>query len=290
MLAQISLTPTESKKLISMAIVQMEVVKRAAREGIVVMHPSSSIYFIAEALAGRKPATDVWLCGAIVPKGACVEKSVFEGSHSVAHPGGYTPRAFGHSLVFEHGVLSQGEPLESLLERLKPTDVYIKGANALDVEGNVGVLIGSGAKGGTISRVVAARKQKEFNLIFPVGLEKLIPVTVKEASAAARGKFNDYSMGIACSMLPINFGTVVTELKAFSILSGVVATPIAAGGVGGAEGAITLVLEGDKEQMTKAISYAEQSKGAVLPQVRLHSCANCANHSCDFPMVGKPWA
>lgn len=290
MLAQISLTPSESKKLISNAIIQTDMFKRAAADGIVVLHPSSSTYFIAEALAGHRAAPGVWLCGAIVPKGACVEKSVFEGSHSVAHPGGYTPQAYGLSLVFEHGMLSQGESLESLLGRMKPTDVYVKGVNALDVDGNVGVLVGSGAKGGTISRVVAAHRQKEFNVIFPVGLEKLIPVKIKEASAAARGRFNDYSMGIACSMLPINFGTTVTEVKAFNILSGATATPIAAGGVGGAEGAITLVLEGDKEQVTRAINCAEQAKGAVLPNIRLHSCADCANKSCDFPMAGKPWA
>ncbi len=290
MFAQVTLTPTESKKLIAFAVAEMDVVKNALADGIVAMHPSSSTYFVAETIIGQRPKTNVWLCGAIVPKAACVEKSVFEGPHSVAMPGGYRPQGFGHSMVIEKGVLTQGTPLEETLGRMKTSDVYIKGVNALDIQGNVGILIGSGAKGGTISKVVAAHKEKPFNLIFPVGLEKLIPISVKEAAAAARGKKNEYSMGISCNMLPCDQGTVVTELKAFQLLSGVTATPIASGGVGGAEGSVTLVLQGEKEQVLKAIQYAERSKGARLPQVRLYECDNCANASCDFPIVGKPWS
>jgi hypothetical protein len=45
MLAQIVLTPVESKKLISKAVAQLEVVRHAATEGMVVLHPSSSTYF-----------------------------------------------------------------------------------------------------------------------------------------------------------------------------------------------------------------------------------------------------
>ena len=70
MRAQISLTPTESKKLIAKAVVNMDVVKRALAEGIVVMHPSSSTFFIAEELTGKRPQTPVWVCGVIVPNGA----------------------------------------------------------------------------------------------------------------------------------------------------------------------------------------------------------------------------
>lgn len=42
MLAQVSLTPTESKKLIAKAVAEMDVVKKAANQGIVALHPSSS--------------------------------------------------------------------------------------------------------------------------------------------------------------------------------------------------------------------------------------------------------
>jgi hypothetical protein len=58
MLAQIVLTPAESKKLISKAIAKIDVVKQAATEGMVVLHPSSSTYFIVEEITGAKPKTN----------------------------------------------------------------------------------------------------------------------------------------------------------------------------------------------------------------------------------------
>ena len=61
MRAQVSLTPTESKKLIAKAVIMMDEVKHALVEGMVVIHPSSSTIFIAEELIGRRPKTSVWI-------------------------------------------------------------------------------------------------------------------------------------------------------------------------------------------------------------------------------------
>lgn len=51
--------------------------------------------------------------------------------------------------------------------------MHFKGVNALDTQGNVGVLIGNPIEGGSIGRVLATWRKKEFNLIFPFGLGKL---------------------------------------------------------------------------------------------------------------------
>lgn len=73
-------------------------------------------------------------------------------------------------------------------------------------------------------------------------------------------------MGGACALWPCE-GIVITELKAVEILSGgATATPISAGGLAGAEGAITMVIEGDNSQMTKVIKAIEECKGAKLPR------------------------
>ena len=82
MLAQVILTPTESKKLIAMAIAKLDVVRQAAQEGMVVMHPSSSTYFIFEELTGTKPKTNYWVCGVVTPRGTCVEMAMLSGGHS----------------------------------------------------------------------------------------------------------------------------------------------------------------------------------------------------------------
>ena len=71
MLAQVSLIPTESKKLIAKAVANLGVVKKAVDQGTVVLHPSSSTIFIAEEIIGESPKTPVWVCGLIVPKGTC---------------------------------------------------------------------------------------------------------------------------------------------------------------------------------------------------------------------------
>jgi hypothetical protein len=67
MRVQVILTPTESKKLIAKAAAGVDVVKKAARDGMVVMHPSSSTWFIVEELTGSRPRTNVWVCGTITP-------------------------------------------------------------------------------------------------------------------------------------------------------------------------------------------------------------------------------
>jgi len=298
MLAQVSLIPAESKKLIAKAITKIEIFQKASREGVIVLHPSSSTYFIFEEVTGRKPPTNVWVCGVIVPKGTCIEMGAMmgghpvsangeQGSHSAARP---IPGNFPHSWVLRKGEVSRQEPLRVLLEAMGPDDVYVKGVNALDVEGKVGVLWGNVTEGGTAALVMATQRRKGFHLIFPTGLEKLIPFPIKEVTKEAKRFEYDYSMGMPCGLLPCE-GMVVTELKAIEILSGATAIPISAGGLGGAEGAITLVIKGTKEQVTKAIQMIEDSKGARLPQVRISNCNDCplSSSTCGFPLKDKHW-
>ena len=288
MRAQISLTPTESKKLIAKAVVNMDVVKRALAEGLVVLHPSSSTFFIVEEITGKRPNTPVWVCGIIGPKGACVSVGAYKLSTEHKELVTKTPEDFDVSWVIEGGKLSTGTTLRDLFERMGPKDVYIKGVNALDTEGTVGVLTGNRVGAGTIGRVVSASRRKGFSLIFPVGLEKLIPGRIKDAAREALRTQYEYSMGLACALFPCK-GTVVTELKAIEIMSGATAIPISAGGLDGAEGSVTLVIKGEKEQVSKAIEYAEQSKGSHLPSATTPICDGCQLPNCDFSMKGKSW-
>jgi hypothetical protein len=56
MLAQVVLTPAESKKLIAKAVAKLEAVQQAAKKGIVALHPSSSTYFIIEEVRNLRPS------------------------------------------------------------------------------------------------------------------------------------------------------------------------------------------------------------------------------------------
>jgi hypothetical protein len=298
MIAQVSLIPAESKKLISKAIAKMDIFQTALKKGLVILHPSSSSYFLFEEVTGRKPPSNVWVCGLIAPKGTCVEMGAMLGSHAssanveeIAYNSAKpNPKTFPHCWVFRKGEVSHQEPLGALLEEMGPNDVYVKGVNALDTDGKVGVLWGNLSEGGTAAVVMAAQRQKGFHVIFPAGLEKLIPFSIQEAARETKRFECDYSMGMPCGLLPCD-GIVVTELRAIEILSGARAIPIAGGGLGGAEGAVTLVIKGDQEQVTKAIRYVEDAKGARLPPVRLSNCTECplSSTSCRFPLSDKPW-
>ena len=141
MRAQIVLTTAESKKLIAKAVARLDVVQQAAKEGTVALHPSSSTYFIVEEITGAKPKTNYWVCGVVTPRGMCVEMAMVLGD-------GYSPREVSSdpgdlraTWIIEKGKPSAEESLSSLLNRMNPSDVYIKGVNALDSEGNVSVLL-----------------------------------------------------------------------------------------------------------------------------------------------------
>jgi hypothetical protein len=65
------------------------------------------------------------------------------------------------------------------MKQMTAKDVFIKGVNALDTQGNAGVLIGESA---SLGMVLSTWKKKKFTLIYPVGLEKLIPISIHQAT------------------------------------------------------------------------------------------------------------
>lgn len=289
MLAQVILTPTESKKLISKAIAKLDIVRKAAIEGMVLLHPSSSTYFIIEELTGEKPKTNYWVCGVVTPKGMCVEMAMELGPDTPKSTTDTHPGESSSWWIIENGKLAAKEKLSESLNRMRPTDVFIKGVNALDPQGNVGILIGDPLQGGTLGVILSAWRKKKFNLIYPVGLEKLIPIPISQATKEGKQAQYEYGMGLPTGLFPCSDGKTVTELDSIEILSGATAVPMAAGGLGGAEGAITLIIKGTNEQVKKAIDYVEQSKGAKLPQLRLSNCNDCTVPHCRFPVGDKHW-
>jgi hypothetical protein len=276
---QIVLNPTESKRLIAKAIVEMDVFRKAIRDGIVVIHPSSTTYYIFEFVTGQKPE-GIWLVGMLCPKGACVEgltQRVMEEDHYQELS---DPANFPFSWVFRKGKLERSEKLSDVLNEMGEGDVYVKGVNAIDDHGYVGVLLASLA-GGTIGKVLRAEKQRKFTMIYAGGLEKFIPGSLqKVAKDSGRPNTSD-AMGIPCAILPIR-GQAVTEVEALNILTGADGIPIAAGGVGGAEGSIMMVVKGNEEQVKQAIQLARDMKDAKLPSIIMPVCRTCHLSGCYY--------
>ena len=286
MLAQVVLTTAESKKLIAKAVAKLDVVRQAAMDGMVVIHPSSSTYFIFEELVGAKPGTNYWVCGVVTPRGMCVEMAMAFGDHS-PRTVKFDPGKLRGLWAIKKGKVLTEKTLSELMEQITPADVFIKGANALDTQGGVGVLIGESAG---LGMVLSTWRKKKFTLVYPVGLEKLIPVPVRQAAVEAKQARYEYGMGLPAGLFPYPDGKTITEIDAVKTLSGAVAVPIASGGLGGAEGATTLIIKGTDKQVRDAIGFIEQSKGAKLPSLRLSNCSDCSVPHCRFPVGDKHWA
>ncbi|MFB0560367.1 MAG: hypothetical protein ACETWM_03870 [Candidatus Lokiarchaeia archaeon] len=272
MRAQVSLTPTESKKLISKATVKLDEVQKALKDGTVIIHPSTTTSFIMEEL-GKK--TRGITCGAVVPRGTCFALEAildFNIAEGIEVPELFMP------WVLKNGELLKEATYKEALKEIGPEDVYIKTGNALDLQGNVGVLIGSRA-GGTVGVAYMVCKARGTHIILPIGLEKLIPIPVREASREAGIARMDYSMGLPVGLFPID-GTVITEVEAINILTGATAVPISAGGIQGAEGAVTLVIKGDEKSVKNAIGILEEVKGAKLAKVTVPDCSTCPVEAC----------
>ncbi|OGP90001.1 MAG: hypothetical protein A2156_01380 [Deltaproteobacteria bacterium RBG_16_48_10] len=282
--AQVTLIPSESKKLVADAIAETDLIKKAREKGIIVVHPSSTTLFLIERLIGRRPQ-GIWVCGLVLPKGLCISREYqreYEGTGLFARMGSHERHDMGQNpfaWVLEKGVFQTGIPLVSLLSKMGKGDVYVKGANAVDPDRKVGVLYGS-VGAGTVGRVIAASRRKGFTILLPIGLEKLIPTSIAHAAKRASLKA-EWAMGIPVGLIPVP-GTVVTEVEAVSILSGATATVIGAGGLAGAEGAVTFVIRGSKEKVDRALQAVRAVKGATLPEVLPGECPSCRYATCHL--------
>ncbi len=277
MAMQITLTPAESKALIAKSLLKLEFFENALKNGVVVVHPSSTTYFLYRELTGKYPDRS-WVCGVIVREGACINRETLEELVKV----GATENIarFNQFWVFRKGKLVETPPISELLEMLGEGDVYVKTGNALDSKGNVGVLVGAPDGKGTVGRFYEKSKEKGFKVLIPIGLEKLVP-SVDVASEVADPQKVKYSMGMPLKLFKLK-GHVVTEVEAIELLVGARAIPIASGGLSGAEGSVTLFVDGTEDRLEKLRDIILKIKGIELPRIEIPDCRDCSWKTCKI--------
>jgi hypothetical protein len=242
---QFVLTVSESKRLIARGIKQYAPVRRALAEGTVIVCTGSTNAYVYEELTGRKIEKWRFITGHMVPA-----KGI---------RGSKRPAADIANLVIRRGRVEEPCDWMKALAEAKAGDVILKGANALNYERRqAGVLIGH-PEGGTMGRMLGVAVARRVQVIHPVGLEKSVPVDLVEA--AGRVSSVTEGLGQRAATLWVSPGQVFTEIEALEVLCGVRATPLAAGGIGGAEGAVRLLLEGEAEQVVAAGKLIEQIAG-----------------------------
>jgi hypothetical protein len=148
--------------------------------------------------------------------------------------------------VIAKGHWVRGKSIFDVVDDLREGDVIIKGANAIDSARKQAAILIRHPKGGTIGSILQAVVGRRVRLMLPVGLEKRVLSDLNELAA----KVN--SPGCSGPRLFPVAGEVFTEIEALSLLAGVHAEIVAAGGVRGAEGAVWLGVWGSNDAVEKA--------------------------------------
>jgi hypothetical protein len=236
---QFVLTPASAKRLIGKALAVHPAVQAALQSATLVIVAGTTNGYVAEEILktlGQEEGFTKrrFFRGIVLPPGSTTEMGRLPNESD-----------FPGDVVIVKGVWKKGMTIFDVAESLREGDVILKGANALDpVRHQAAVLIGH-PRGGTVGAALQAAVGRRVRLILPVGLEKRVQGDLMALATRLNVP--------GCSgprLLPVP-GEVFTEIEAIRQLCGAEAEMMAAGGVGGAEGAVWLALHGSSEQMEK---------------------------------------
>jgi len=241
--AQIILTVSESKRLIAKAVAQMPVVKKALKNGMVIIAKGTTNTYVAEEILGKKIAHGAYVLGRTYPEKDGKRLGSVRGIGEV---------------ILVKGKHREDLSLAEAVRMLKPGDVVMKGANALDYKNKTASVIVGSSSAGTTGKIMPYVLGRKAHLIIPVGLEKEVsgdPIDIAKKMCEPIESLNKIP-----SMFFLN-GQIVTELEALRLLTGVSVFQAAAGGIGGAEGSVRLICRGTREQVLEALKLAKEIQG-----------------------------
>lgn len=225
-----SLTVSESKRLIAKGVAQADFVRRAMDEGTLAIGSGTTNGYLVEELTGEP-----------------IDKTQFVTGHTV--PDGYSGPQLAYALP--DLVIRKGERLDikavDALPDMGPGDVFVKGVNAINYARNQAAVLIGHPTGGNVGAALGIIVARRIRYLHPAGLEK--DTSVDLTAAAERLNRDPAGKGPALWVVP---GDIFTEIEALRVLAGVEATPVGAGGVGGAEGAVWLAAFGTAAQLDAA--------------------------------------
>jgi hypothetical protein len=245
------LTPSESRRLLAKAVAALPEVQTAFKNGRLAILSGGTTSFVLEELTWEKIEPPRFSMG--MSADGLLTSSIEEG------------RVNGRCFV--DGAMVD-IPYPDFVKTMGRGDAIVKGANAVDATGTIGVLL-SNENGGAVGSFFGPASARGIPVICPVGLEKQI-WSVAEAAQGWGQATLDYSMGIKVGYAAVANALVLTEIQALAVLAGVRARIVGCGGIAGNEGAVILLLEGDRENLHKAVDLVESIKGEPKIQVPVH--------------------
>lgn len=241
------LTVAAGKRMIAKGIAAMSEVVECVEKGTLVITKGTTNAYVVEEILGVPIDKTQYVIGRTTPPGSDVGRQF-----SASMP----------DVIIQNGRRLEGVSYTDVLGDLQSGDIILKGANAINYEmDQVGLLIGH-PTGGTLGAVVGTCVARRIRLIHPVGLEKS---TCEDLVALANLVADIPHVGKGSPSLWVSPGELFTEIEAVRILCGADAYCLAAGGVGGAEGAVWLLVVGAVEQIEAFDEvYAEVAEEPAL--------------------------
>jgi hypothetical protein len=274
---QFALTSAEAKRMIAKGIVKLEVVKRAIDQGRIVLKGGTTTSAIAEEICGE----EIRISGRITPRGTMSARYKQE----TGKP---------HTVVIEKRKmqgLDQG--WEEVIASLNKNDLIITGANAFDVHGNAALMAASfmGAVGG---KSIFGASIEGVPILVATGLEKLVPGNLADIIPLVGRKLVDRSYGSAVGLFAVR-GRIFTEKDAVEALAPVQCFVIGKGGIFGAEGSTTLLIDGEEKDVLLIEDLFKQIKGSTVSGVKMsleecvRGCPACKEHRGCVYKKGFQW-
>jgi hypothetical protein len=238
---QFVVTPSAGKRLIAKALASHLAVKKALKNGTLVIIAGTTNGCVAEEILKSIKGSNTFSRKRFF-RGITISPLLTLNSEGRLND----KRDFPGDVIITKGKWQKGQTIFDVIDKLKEGDIILKGANALDLQRKqAGILIGH-PKGGTIAVALQAILGRRVKLIIPVGLEKRIN---GDLFCLAEKVNAPDSSGFRLMPTP---GQIFTEIEALKLLTGASAELISAGGVCGAEGSCWLAITGTEEQENAA--------------------------------------
>jgi len=265
---QITLTSPDGKRIIAKGIRALPVVQKVQNRGKILLKGGTTVSAVSEELCGKP----MRISGMITPKGTLTSR-------------------FKHEIQWAHAQILKGgriiplhtrEDWEKEIPSFTPEDLVITGANAFDAHGRA-TLMAATYDGGNSLPFFQTLLIEGVPFLIAAGLEKLVPGNLGEVIALAGRKKVSFSYGSAVGLIPI-FGRIFTEVEALEALAGVKAWVIGKGGIHGAEGGTTFLVDGPPKEVIKIdkIYQSVQGSGLSGDPRNLIPCSrgslSCKNH------------
>lgn len=239
----VSLTVAEGKRLIAKGLVAYPPVQECLKTGKLILAKGTTNTYVAEEMTKDSLTNGEYVYGYISPA-----KSNKEVDRSKKR----------NELVFINGKIKDVS-YKDFLPEMEEGDIVIKGANIINHQkGQAAIMIGH-PTAGTIGALYPYILGKKLRFIIPVGLEKESSQDIDLIGEYS--KIEHDQVNRKTPRLWSVKGELFTEIEAIKQFADLEVIHYGSGGIGGAEGAVSLLLRGSESEIQKALKVIQAVQG-----------------------------